>query len=200
MDAILERLEQRGHTVARGGSYKQRITVRIGETDLEFYMREGQTRRPFSSKESAELVWSGKLELQLADFYLRGVRQSWRDGRRRQLEDAVGDFVAELETAARIDRQHSIEVAKRQLEREEAARRRESEQRRIADLWDRIGRWEKASSVRGFVEAVAADAVEPNDVTRRWIRWARAYAYRLDPLGEALPDIDKVVARHEPLV
>ncbi|MBI1796742.1 MAG: hypothetical protein HYR74_06790 [Candidatus Eisenbacteria bacterium] len=141
------------------------------------------------------LVPTGVLELFIDNSSYALSRHRWRDGKRRQLEEQLDDFVAELDVAAAALKKQREERVRQQLEyREQEQRRHEQEQRRreegkrAAQLEDEVRRWRLAGDIRAYVAAVREEMAtstgvtsEPSKIEER-LSWAEEYATRIDPV------------------
>jgi hypothetical protein len=135
---------------------------------------------------------NGKLAMKL-HRQLRGIaRQTWADGKRQRLEDCLGSFITTIIQGSERERLYKLDQERIQREHEEEQRRREEaarlraiEQAKIADLNQRVGDWDRASRIYGFLEeceaatrARGADLSPQSDLSK-WIRWARDFASQL---------------------
>ncbi|GEJ56624.1 hypothetical protein AMYX_13650 [Anaeromyxobacter diazotrophicus] len=132
-----------------------------------------------------ERVPSGRLALGLTGGgWLGAARSSWRDGKRKRLEEQLNDFVA---TVLELGERHRLwrlerEAAERRYA--EAQRRAEEEERlrtleaaRVKDLDERLRAWSDAAGIEMLVtefERVHGSAAAPG-----WVAWARKRAETL---------------------
>ncbi len=148
---------------------------------------------------------TGELMLQLTNTSGLGVRSKWQDGKRQRLEDCLPDFIGNLSRVAlafKLRRQAEEERARAAREaeirrweedrlREEQEERRRQEGRRAECLEAEVSRWRRAQDIRDYVQAAilalgAADLEGISDEAQReHLRWAMAYAEKLDPLRPA---------------
>jgi hypothetical protein len=150
-----------------------------------------------------EYECSGRLSLSLTNDRLRGTRHTWQDGKRQQLEDCLGSFIAHLPAAAAAIRAIREEHRVAELERAEQRRRweakvdRELEQKRREEkLVESAARWRLARDLREYADDIAATlaALKPATVAamhlREQLSLARERAARIDPLGQFRPDAE----------
>lgn len=105
-----------------------------------------------------------------------------KQSRRRQLEQ---------------QRKQEIQEEKTRIQ-QEATRRKKKELDDFKELLKRSGRWEKAESLRRYIDTVEEKATLNNAVSEEqevWLAWARGKADWYDPLIEAkdklLQDVDR---------
>lgn len=140
----------------------------------------------------------------------------------RELEQQAPTIVAMLEHEAREaeERRRKWEIERRELERKEAERRRiENEAQREKEIVATIASWRTARDVRSYVAEIRALVSEAGmEITEgsgadNELRWALAYADRIDPVnpwrrdieaaraaqaGQPCPDCGKVHGGDEP--
>lgn len=175
-------------------------------------VRRVEVPRP-SSPRKGESSWqprvydyqpTGELMLQLTNTSGLGVRSKWQDGKRQRREDCLPDFIANLSRVAlafKLRRQAEEERARAareaELRRWEEARlraeqeeRRSEEARRGERLEGVVSRWRRAKDIREYVQAAIHALGEadlesvPDETQREHLRWALAYADKLDPLSQ----------------
>jgi hypothetical protein len=102
----------------------------------------------------------------------------------------------EAETLAAEERERlrleQLEAERRQQRWEEAmerARARHIEHHRADILADQVARWDRATSIRAYCDAIE-QAHSDDGSAVEWIAWARAHADHIDPLDPppTLPD------------
>jgi len=185
--------------------------VRIGDDWIEFGLSE-QTRpdppsmpRPKWATATPEerLAWhdrpipkqvgTGCLSLHIdRGKYLR-TQRSWSDTEKRRLETCLNAVVRGLVTTAEAVRLHRLANDEREREWNEQDRRRREEEerqqkdaRRAEQIAKQIDAWRLARDLRAYVAEVTA-LVGPAELeitgnANEELRWALAYADRLDPL------------------
>lgn len=204
MDAAIKGAEARGHSVRIAGEKDQTI-VTVDGTDVQIRLIEktarsehvptAKEREPYSYAPKYDYRFTGTLVLSIEEWTPEKIRRSWRDTKRKKLEDQIDDFLDGVEANARTvaelqaerDREWEERRAKERRKLEEEERRRE-EERRIQELRDQAARWQEAKVLRKYIVEVEALAgagraeVTGGDVDA-WAAWARDCADRLDPLG-----------------
>ncbi len=107
--------------------------------------------------------------------------QSWKDTRKRQLEDRIGTVAAAIEAVIA----HKQEMRQQKLDaiRAEAEHLAEKQwdEEMAKDLLDKGERWEQVQRLRRFVAAVElASSEEPG--RPEWVAWAKEFLDARDPL------------------
>jgi hypothetical protein len=156
-------------------------------SELESWIERNQPR--------TELVPNGVFELIIKSGAYLGVRSIWRDGKRQRVEECLNDFIAHLPVMADAIKQHRAEMERARRESLEAERRRwEDEQQRREEaerarkFEEEVARWRLARDVREYVaeiRALIADcgAITDESTLDESLRWAEAFAKRIDPLS-----------------
>jgi hypothetical protein len=138
---------------------------------------------------------NGQLDLRILNCDGLGVRKTWSDSKRQTVEQGLGAFVASIEVAAEAAKQQRLEreerhrewEEKRRLE-EEARNRAREEAEREKQFEEKLDCWRLARDAREYVRearALVADAngtVEEGSPLDQSLKWAEAYADRVDPL------------------
>lgn len=211
MTALLRAFEERGFGVAPG-EYRSShwpTVVSILGAHVAFSLTESHKRRRLDEHERKPrsyeyYVWesTGILTLEISGLGYRTGRSRWNDTRRKPLEEQLNSFVAGMieaaaemvETATRRERGR-----KRQLVSDDAKRRREYRNQREsvrigaieggADEWDHYLRLTRYISA---VEQMISNArLSETETTRggTWLRWARAYSKKCNPLRTGPPTL-----------
>lgn len=215
MNALLKALDDRDLPVTVKADEKGSTTVSVlGET-LDFGLEESVSRKE-SEPTPAErrrlererwysfgfrqydLIPTGMLSLRIKDFWLRGVRCTWSDGKIQRVENFLNAFIVGLIRAAvakqaerrrREEQQREWEEQRRR--HEERAARYQEEKARLEGLERDAEAWHKSQMIRTYLEAVREDALKkhgsivPGSELDRWLAWASQQADRLDPLVES---------------
>lgn len=126
-------------------------------------------------------VWkdddAAPLERQLTDMVIGVMMMAEAAYRHRCMATYQYALKHRDEMRARLDKEKAAaEAAERQRQADEARARRE---RLSAQLQD----WRLAKDLRGFIDAVAEQGVDPTPDLAAWISWAQAVADEIDPLG-----------------
>ena len=167
---------------------------RLRGAELESWIRWNPPRR--------ELAPNGVLELSITNG-ASGMRAHWHDGQRQRLEGCLADFIAHLQPMADEIKKHREEMLQRHREYEELqrrrleeAQRRREEEERVRRFEEMLGRWRLARDAREYVAEVREIIVAANGTVGRdtqleeSLRWAQAFAERVDPvtrIREGLP-------------
>ena len=219
MDALIKALAERGHQVTPGPSVHiqgQEISFSISEktekikSEPEEHPLEG--RYEFGhSRFTTRHQPTGKLTLSISDtgYWSNGIRKSWSDGKKQNLENVLNRFLRGLVDFAVAKNEEAARVKVREAERAEAARvkqertlaireRRElqkQEQAKFDRLMEQLKAWQKSRDLKLFAEAVAAanqassPAVPSDNGCDEWIQFALTQAERLNPLIASPPSI-----------
>jgi len=221
LHGLFKVLEARGHRVelkvssGYRGSDLYDLHVQVGEESVGLAVMEPVTQRPHAlSAEQAsdqkrlgfylarkhDYVGTGRLSVAVGRGSC-GSGRSWRDGKRKRLEDLLGWVVLAVEDQARaavagresaVAAEHArAQQRRRELELELGQRHQHA---LAEDLEAMVQPWSRAQTLRAFLRSVEG-AIQRQDQTEafsRWIGWARSYADRLDPLARP-HEIAKVV-------
>jgi len=146
-----------------------------------------------------EWISTGQLTFLLDENLDGSTRKTWNDTANTKLEDKLGDILVTFPVAAavldRLDEERAewrrkFEIEERQLVEE--ARLVEEQRRLRKKLVSAMQSWERATRIRAFCAAVAADVVEgtaEHQMAVPWIAWALEQAKGLDPLCSDLSDL-----------
>ena len=160
-----------------------------------------------------ELEPTGKLSIEIWNYYSGGLKKVWRDGERSGLEEQLPKCVAGMmrialrEQADRKAREEKERAEQKQIEEvTEILHGIEAEEKKIKSLEREAAHWKRAQGIREYIAAVREKAVTETDSTeaaktQEWITWAELQADRIDPLTASSPSIvddkEKVVRRLE---
>lgn len=216
-DALIKALESHGHAVEEAQDPRReagRTLIRIvdGEDWFTFRIQEevepdpevvAKNRhrkpdifgRPWKPSES-DMRPTGQLRLLLYEDD-RYRRRGWGDGKKRRLENHLGELIFALEDSARRSRERREEWARQERERAEAERRareaeecRRQEKARVDVLFHEVTAWVDARSLRQYLAEVRAQAggsLATDSDLQNWLAWATAIADRMDPLPRRRP-------------
>ncbi len=137
---------------------------------------------------------TGRLSLYIKEYSAEGLRKSWSDGKSKRLEDMLNDFIAGAIKVALVSREEHLQREK--IWEEE--RRKEAEERKrqiaeetfIKDLEMNAARWAKSRQIQAFIEKVEenfAQKANPPEIQaafEKWVKKAKQYASRMDPLSK----------------
>jgi len=139
---------------------------------------------------------TGELSLRLENIDYLGIRRVWSDATRQRVEGCLTTFVANLSKVAlaiRLDREErareAAAAAEAALCREQEEHRRYLDQKRLDQLRRDVEQRRAAEGIRAYIAAAdrllrCHDNASPEAIKLRWqIKWAAAYANRIDPLA-----------------
>ena len=214
MNTILKFYEKHGIEVSAGNDSHD-THIRLFDEKISFFIREPtnrfdhvptakeiaeEKRRGWASHEKYDYIPSGRLSLEIDKYGGNGIKKRWKDGKTKQVEEHLKDFIINSIIMADLHRT-------RRLEREEEQRRWEMERQRRAEI-ERLRQIEeerrrklekqaenlaKSVQVKELIEATMAAAskkgilAESRPEYRKWLKWATAHADRLNPLKDRLP-------------
>jgi hypothetical protein len=154
------------------------------------------------SPQSADPERSSRLTLELR-YHVPSRRQHrWPDGKRWKVEDRLAAVLHELETRAVEDRQQQIAEEQAKADRQRRwqqamaeARAKATEAHYAKVLVSQLERRQRADQLRAYCDALEARvrvATKDDDpkvfAAEQWLKWARRYLERLDPLTD-LPTV-----------
>ena len=208
MDALVKALVGRGMRVHISDDWgtPTLVTVRGEEIRISLTEKLDRRERKLSREERRKQVrgqWfgeryvyspSGRLALQVHGDSMRSVWRSWRDGKRRKIEDRLNDFVEGLHLAVEERQEERRQTVIRQAQwaeerarQEEEQRRRWEEQHRREQCDKEVASWAKSQQLRAYADAVRTAAIRkhgaiaPGSKLDQWLEWAIRYADSLDP-------------------
>jgi hypothetical protein len=216
LSAIFTETEKLGHAVkeTHGEAYfeigAQRLDYRLFEPSKQVIIQlsDEERRRSWNPAIATvtDLQPTGELCFEITTWISEPIRKRWRDGKRKNLEEQLGDLIAGLIKAAAIVKEWERVRAEEQRQRQELARQRMEQDRlrRIdAARWRHISELamasRQASIVRTFLDELEERAKktlgehELPAETRDWFNWARKRADAADPVFSAA---DKLVAEN----
>jgi hypothetical protein len=139
-----------------------------------------------------EYTPNGNLALRVLDLHWSGLRQNWRDGKRRNVETCLNAFIVGIVNAAAHERTRRREREQREREwfeqerrrEEELARRRLEEERKSA-LNERLAAWRKSAEVHSFMTALSQDPLGHSG--QAWNEWIARYREKLETFWRSVP-------------
>ena len=182
------------------------------DNDLAFEIKERVTKKDKSDTNPRQgldgLGWqrrdyisTGKLEFSLTSVYSTGFKKRWYDGESEKLEDQLGSIVQGFSRAFDARRLWKIELEeqerqwqKKEAERKEQARIRKIEEDRRKHLFGMAEEFQKAKSIRDFLEALDRTPNKPEEMDK-WLIWANAVIDEIDPLCHQ----EEIIEQHEKL-
>ncbi len=199
MDTFIKSLRARGHDYIIGT--RENYVLIKGE-EIETGLREKTMQAPSTDKWSKyDYVPSGALVLKTGKW---SYKKEWTDSK-QLLEQQISAIIGWMETLADKNiEQDKIWEIQRKIREEEERKEKEWQLRKEKELSDfkniitKSSRWQKASELRSYIEAVEAKAMASNQLTdklRDWLHWLRDKADWYDPFiekeDELLADIDR---------
>jgi hypothetical protein len=222
MDALLKGLEKRGYTIGKPKDSYRHGTAATGHGhEFVFRIREPSKRQVRPKKDpwdsQYDYILTGTLQLEIDNWPFR-YDYILKDGVKKKLEDYVRELparmllainerrVADAEKAAEQRRQAELrrlqeEEEERKAQREERLRQRREQREQ---LFQTAEQWRRTQTLREFIEAVRATALERangstlHPDTLRWLDWATKTANRADPIEQMKADSDRRKAKRKP--
>ncbi|MEQ1802611.1 MAG: hypothetical protein ABL989_11865 [Gammaproteobacteria bacterium] len=152
--------------------------------------------------------WSGNLHLQIHEPDSRYGQRTFKDGKRRRLEDQVRDVLhglhdMALHAKARRKEHEQRERGRREEERLawERSERRDAELKLINELERQAGAWFRARLLHRYVRAARRALGQTHIEAQRgdepvdFFAWAEGYVNQLDPLHPAARNTDLLGGR-----
>lgn len=204
-DALLEAFDRKQYSLSWPKPHNKPLTVAVLDEPLTFMISEAVERRERKANASrnSEAWWhaqrwdyrpTGRLKLAIRRTEQLGLRCWWSDGKKRRVEDSLGEFLVSLVTVANALKRQREEHAEwerrraeeRKREAEQAARRAEHERR--AKAVEGLARsWEHSKSLLAFAERLSLLAGQEDipeeqrlDI-RAMAEWAMRHAQLADP-------------------
>ncbi len=196
LSAIFSEIEKLGHAVkeTRDEVYfeigAQRLDYKVSEhfKQVQIQLSDEERRRSWNPAiaTKTDLEATGELCFEITTYISEPIRKRWRDGKRKKLEEQLGDLIAGLIKAAAIRKEWERIRAEEERQRQELERQRiEQERLRRIDAarWRHISELamesRQASIVRTFLDQHEERAKKklgehglPAE-TRNWSSWAR---------------------------
>ena len=215
MDALLKGLEKRGYVFCQPKSSWHHGTAATGHGyQFVFRIREPTKRQLKAKKNSWDsqyaYVLTGDLQLEI-DYMMYRSSRVFRDGVHKKVEDygrelplkmlQVIDEYRRKETERAEQQRRQDDIRKRQQEEADRKARREEHlrmrQERREALLQTAEQWRRVQTLREFIEAVRATAIERaggkklHPDTMRWLDWATKTANRTDPIEQMKEESDR---------
>ncbi|MGE0769933.1 MAG: hypothetical protein AB7L90_26135 [Hyphomicrobiaceae bacterium] len=202
LDATIKTWEQLGGSVSieQNSNGDSATRFAIGKDWAGVALVEEMEREP--SDASNHRYWrdvkqrpTGRLVLEISGGWFDNLRRRWADGKKQQLENILGSFLAGLQKQIAHEKERRLdnecEARQKQLA-EEVRKEREQQQtqmeRRRTHLEACAENWRKSREIRDYLVALET-AIESNSLELAepakfpdWLRWAKWYADYLDPL------------------
>jgi hypothetical protein len=203
LDSLVKALEDRGFTIECRHDERLQTSVALLGEKVRIRLEELQDRSEIKRRSSWNTTYSdyeyapnGNLALRILDLDWSGLRQNWRDGKRRNVETCLNAFVIGIVNAAAHERTRRREHEQRQREWLEQERRREEEQarrrleeERISALNERLAARRKSEEVHTFMSALSRDPLHQDLVHsgQAWNEWIARYRERLEEFWRSVP-------------
>jgi hypothetical protein len=219
LSAIFSEIEKFGHAVKETSDEvyfeigAQRLDYKVSEhyKQVKIQLSDEERRRSWNPAIATrtDLEATGELCFEITTYISEPIRKRWRDGKRKKLEEQLGDLIAGLIKAAAIRKEWERIRAEEERQRQELERQRiEQERLRRIDTarWRHISELamasRQASIVRTFLDDLEERAKKtagehelPAEV-RDWFSWARNRADAADPVFRAA---DNLIAENSSL-
>ncbi|MGK2906464.1 MAG: hypothetical protein ACSLFH_08995 [Desulfuromonadales bacterium] len=200
LDAVTKALEKRGYSVKSTEGkgevtiLDEKISFAISEKVIRYEPKispEEKAKNPYKYYDRYAYKSTGTLELSIWLGSYSAWR-SWKDSRKRTVEDCLQDFMIGLIEAAEAVKRSRLEKQLREerwrIEREnEYARQCQAEQEKTQreELDHFVASWHKARRIREFLTAIENERqpIELSSALAGWIIWASNYADSLDPIS-----------------
>lgn len=207
MNQLVWILERNGFTfvMPEKGETVIKLVYVSTSTVLDFFLKEDieRSERTPTPEEKKSIYlfdrWSyrgtGRLRLNISEYYPEGARKSWGDGKNAKLEDKLIDAGPDFAICAQGKHAHELEMAERQRrwDEEERLRRlaeekKRKEEERRAVLFTASQNWSRIEGLRAFRVACEArlrstrkgEALKPQQ--EEWLRWVDLVIQETDPL------------------
>jgi hypothetical protein len=212
LDTIVKEVEKRGGTFVQDHKFTKHLVVKFPAGNLSFQIAERMDHKWTPTKREPlhgggyfqHHDWryfpKGTLGFSVLEYYPKGVRKNWNDGKRQKLEDCLSDIVECLEYYPELAKnqqdQWQREVDERNRQRHEDYLRRSAPERLVKMTDDfkkhiavQSALWNKAGAVRNYLEAFetailsAGGKRDKNGWERRWLSWGHDWLNSFDPLS-----------------
>ena len=190
----------------RGYAFGLSITERQRQVKHELTVEEKKQQKRYGHHygPKRDLVPTGELRLRVTGPGDNTSHAQFQDGKKRKIEDAIGDLAGEVVLRADRHLRYEAERAERKMKEIELAkqRREEEECRRVEkasrdQLFELSGRWHSKERLEAFLaecrRRVDAEELsdEEADLLRRWLAWASDVSGGLDPFGESVASLPR---------
>jgi hypothetical protein len=207
--SLVERIEKRKHVPTMEELAKEERLRKKQERNNRLGMWSFNRERAYSE---FDFIRTGKLSIQIADQYVRGLRRSWGDGKRQKVEGLVDDIVSGMVTylAGAKARREERERWQRDWDRRQrlaalARAREERESRRCEFLKRFVALSTEADELKSFLGRLRERMPAcPSGELARMTEWTESRLQRLEdeltPEGiatalqerELFPEIDQL--------
>lgn len=203
MDALIKAFEKRGHKLVTEAKefhsnvyftiLGEQFSIRVREKTKMIRTPESEQKKDyFSNKVRYEPT--GELELHLRQKESSYSEETWKDGKRRRLEDQLNEVMIALIVGVEKERNWRIqrEESERQrradeIKRWQQAQERRKEEQKIGELNKMVENWRQAASIRAFMADVKSTVEQRQGPNKEgselsvWMEWALNHAQTIDP-------------------
>ena len=212
LDALFTALEESHCVLEWSKPYDKPLTIIVEQEKTRLMITETVKRsdhKPTQEevlRRKSEIWWqptqwdykaTGELKISVESSEFPFIQRSWSDGKRRRLEQCLGEVFAVCKLIAPSVKKERIERVEAEVRRREEEKRRAEEATRQAE-YDRKAKavkkladsWQEARLLRDFSHALTAQ-VESTDLTpearvehEAMAKWALRHADYVDPLTD----------------
>jgi hypothetical protein len=212
LDALFTATDQAGYKLEWPAPHNTQIQITALDEKLTFFVSEATNRKEHQptpeerAKQKLNSWWrperwditpNGLLRFSLSSREFPNVSESWGDGKRRKLEDCLGEIFFACEKVAQTVKRERIERAEAERRRIEEQKRqaeaaaRQAEYNRKAEVFKKLSKsWKDGRSIREFTLALRValtDADVPSTLReelKKMIDWGLRHSDYLDPLTD----------------
>jgi hypothetical protein len=204
LSAIFTEIEKLDHAVKETSDEvyfeigAQRLDYKVSEhyKQVEIQLSDEERRRSWNPAIATrtDLEATGELCFEITRYISEPIRKRWRDGKKKQLEEQLGDLIAALIKAAAIRKEWERVRAEEERQRKELERQRIEQERqrridaaRLRHISELAMASRQASIVRTFLDELEErrkKTLGEHELTaeaRDWFSWARNRADAADP-------------------
>jgi hypothetical protein len=211
LDALFYALEERSYSVQWESRDDARLKIVVNKQELyphlsEHITRKSHTLTPKETADRAKHPYSyyspmndfeptGQLRLSVCNlpWEMRNVRTSWGDGKTRNVEDCLGEFIAilpYLSTSMKLvdEERERLRREEEQRQAEEARRKREEYSRKTKIVEQFLEQWQESCNFRDLALAIEQKMsnLQIQDRKRQDLQeittWIDQHANNIDPL------------------
>jgi hypothetical protein len=189
--SVTERVERQDHTPTAEELAREERRRKKAEREARFGRWSFEQERAYPA---FDFIRTGELSVQIADQYVRGLRRSWKDGRRQRLENLIDDIVGGILTylagvkAKREEHERWQREWRRQEHLRALARARDDREKNRREFLGRLATIStEVDELRSLLNKLRQRVPERSpDELGRMTEWAEARLQRLE--GELAPE------------
>jgi len=206
LSAIFTEIEKLDHAVKETSDEvyfeigAQRLDYKVSEHYTQVQLSDEERRRSWNPAIATrtDLEATGELCFEITCYISEPITKRWRDGKKKQLEEQLGDLIARLIKAAAIRKEWERVRAEEERQRKELERQRIEQERqrridaaRLRHISELAMASRQASIVRTFLDELEErrkKTLGEHELTaeaRDWFSWARNRADAADPVFRA---------------